>query len=579
MSVSKKWFSHVLPALALCGTALAQTPTAAAGDSQSATPASAITGDAVQQAINRAASRLEAGGVIAAEVRANATRYFSAGHPAPRENIPPEKVIFEIGSITKVFTSLLLAQAIVEHRVTLDDPISRYLPPSVALDPTTAAITLEQLATHTSGLPRMPDNFHPKDQLNPFADYTAENLYAFLRSYRSKTPPPHTADYSNVGVGLLGHILELVYQQPYADLIVAKISRPLGLPDTVVNLDDEQKTRFAIPHSGHLAVEALRLQVFAGAGALHSTTTDLVRFAQTLMTPEKNPLRAAWDLAQQPRHDFMGGKIGLNIMILERDGHPVYQHGGATEGSRSHLEWSSQPAQHVLVILENNDTFEPQALVASLYGPKPASGAGDAGRSETPLLAGKATDYAGIYAINATTKFTVMIDDHGRPLLRLTGQPFSPIFYAGEDRFFSRVVVAEVQFSRSPDGAVNSLTLLQNGQEIKALRTDEPLPTVLTLSPEKLQEYAGHYTPRPEMEFDVRVRAGTLVVKLTGQPALAVFPDQPDHFVYDAVKAALTFERSPDGTVTTLVLHQNGRDLRAEKMTTAKTQPPTPTTK
>jgi len=74
---------------------------------------------------------------------------------------------------------------------------------------------------------------HPVDPLDPYADYTVEDLYAFLREYRPKGPPPHSWDYSNLGVGLLGHILERVYGRSYADLVMDKISRPLGLPDTL----------------------------------------------------------------------------------------------------------------------------------------------------------------------------------------------------------------------------------------------------------------------------------------------------------------------------------------------------------
>jgi D-alanyl-D-alanine-carboxypeptidase/D-alanyl-D-alanine-endopeptidase len=328
-----------------------------------------VLGEPFFQALGEKADRMPAGGVVAAEVSGRTVRFFKAGNPAPHKGIPPEKVIFEIGSITKIFTGLLLAQAVIEHKVSLDDPIGRYLPSSLALDPSTAAITLEQLATHTSGLPRMPDNFHFKDPLDPYADFTMDSFYSFLRNYHPKTLPPHPAEYSNVGVGLLGHVLELVYQQPYADLIVMKITAPLGLHDTVVNLNEEQKSRFAVPHSGPHVARALHMQAAEASGALHSTAADLVRFAQVLMLSEENPLRAAWDLAQQPRHDFVDGKIGLNVLFVERNDQIVYQHGGATTGFRSYLEWSQQPVPHVLVVMLNSDSLDPEMFVASFYMP------------------------------------------------------------------------------------------------------------------------------------------------------------------------------------------------------------------
>ncbi|HTX64353.1 MAG TPA: serine hydrolase domain-containing protein, partial [Opitutaceae bacterium] len=100
-----------------------------------------------------AAAKLPAGGIVAAEIDHGAVHYTSAGDFAPRPGIPPEKVIFEIGSMTKVFTGLLLADTVNEGKARLDDPIGKFLPASLKLAPEVAAITLEQLATHTSGLP------------------------------------------------------------------------------------------------------------------------------------------------------------------------------------------------------------------------------------------------------------------------------------------------------------------------------------------------------------------------------------------------------------------------------------------
>jgi len=310
-------------------------------------------------AVEQAAAQLHAGGLVVAEVRDGTVRYFSAGKPAPRAGIPPEKVIFEIGSVTKVFTGLLLAQAVVEHKVALNDPIARYLPPNVATSAGLTGITLEQLATHTSGLPRLPYNMKPPSPDDPYADYTVEELYAFLRAYSPKRPPPRPWDYSNLGVGLLGHLLSRVYGQSYAELVGAKITGPLGMADTVVNLNDEQRSRFAVPHEDRKIIQAWDIPTLAGAGALHSTALDLARFTQVLMSSAANPLRAAWDIVRQPRHDIPWNRLetGLIVTIEKRDGSADYSHNGRTGGFRSYLEWSPQSGGAV-VILENNTTVE-----------------------------------------------------------------------------------------------------------------------------------------------------------------------------------------------------------------------------
>jgi D-alanyl-D-alanine-carboxypeptidase/D-alanyl-D-alanine-endopeptidase len=333
------------------------------------TPLPPEPGDPLARALARAVPLLPAGGFVAAESEHDIVHYFSAGHPAPLTGIPPERVIFEIGSVTKVFTGLLLAQAVVEHRMALGDPISRYLPASVALAPAAAAITLEELATHTSGLPRDPPNLRAKDRRDPFADYAVDDLYAFLRNYQPAAPVPAPAAYSNLGMGLLGVMLERAYHETYAELIAEKIAQPLRLADTVTALSDEQRSRLAVPHAGRFPVRPLGYRdALVGAGGLYSTAADLVRLGHVLMLDFDHPLRDAWELARQPRRDFpqMNGKIGLGVLLMEHGGATVYWHGGTTAGTRSHLEWS--PAdKHLLVVLLNDDSIAAMNQVVTLY--------------------------------------------------------------------------------------------------------------------------------------------------------------------------------------------------------------------
>ena len=433
-------------------------------------------------AVERAAAGLPAGGFVLAEVDGDRVTYASAGHPGPRDGLPPEKILFEIGSITKVFTSLLLAEAVNEGKAKLTDPIGKFLPADVTLKPGTAAITLEQLATHTSGLPALPANFRPANQNDPYADYTVDQLYDFLRAYQPEHPAPQPASYSNVGVGLLGHLLERIYGKPYAELVATRIAGPLGLTDTVIELDSAQADRFAPPHSGSFAMNPWRLPTLAGAGALRSTAADLARFAQALMDPKDPALAAAWALARQPRAAFGAtGHIGLNILIAERNGVTVYNHSGGTGGTRSYLEFVPE-LHRATVLLVNNDTIEPARIVASVRRPPSLAGKGGAARAEEPIPVKQLTDYVGVYAIDGRGRFTFLLDNTGRLRGRLTAQAFLPVFFAGHDRFFLRVVEAEYQFERDAGGHVTAVVLHQNGREVRATRTEEPVPTVRFLT-------------------------------------------------------------------------------------------------
>jgi len=153
----------------------------------------------------------------------------------------------------------------------------------------------------------------------------------------------------------------------------------------------------------------------------------------------------------------------------------------------------------------------------------------------------------------------------GRLRIRLTGQPFLPVFYAGQDRFFARAVAAEFQFSRDEAGAITGLTLHQNGNEVPATRSGEA-PAIRFPTAEELAPCVGRYELAPGLIFDVTARGAQLLAKLTGQPTFPVFNTAPDRFAYDVVEAALTFERDAEGKVTAVTLHQGGRDTRAPRL-------------
>jgi D-alanyl-D-alanine-carboxypeptidase/D-alanyl-D-alanine-endopeptidase len=530
-----------------------------AAESQAPVPAAPAvsTPPSLATLINRGVKDLPAGGVVAAEITPEAINYFSAGSFAPSAEIAPEKVLFEIGSITKVFTGLLLAHAVLEGKAALTDPISKYLPADLALRPSVAAITLEQLATHTSGLPRMPSNFAPANPADPFADYTVERMYAFLRDHDIAKPAPHLSDYSNLGLGLLGHLLGRIYDKPWQQLIREKITAPLGMNDTVVGLDADRQARFAVPYSGTQPIAPWHLDALEGAGALRSTAADMSRFAQALLTGKPETLKAAWDLIRQQRVKVgQDGGIGLTVMTGGKDEKMFYHHGGATGGYRTHLE-IVPGEKRAVVILVNNDTVSPGGLARRLRTPG-ESAAPAVVREEQPITAEQLAEFPGVYELEPNRVLTFILDDAGKLRLRLTGQPFGQVFFAGADLFFARIVKAEFQFSRDGAGKIEAVTLLQNGNELRAKRTDKPTPKVFFPPAEKLREYAGRYQLAPGMLFEIAVRGATLAVKLTGQPTFPVHNDAPDHFVYDVVEAALTFERGPDGTVTGLILHQNG---------------------
>src|SRR5580698_4434980 len=182
--------------------------------------------------------------------------------------------IFEIGSISKVFTSLLLADMVNRKEVTLDDPAAKYLPENVKMPERNGkSITLLDLSTHTSGLPGLPSNLKPKDSRNPYADYSVDDLYQFLSGYTLPRDPGSEFEYSNLGAGLLGHLLAYRGGTDYESLIGIRITRPLGMPDTGITLSPSIRQRMATGHNAILAPVANSdlPTPLAGAGALRSS--------------------------------------------------------------------------------------------------------------------------------------------------------------------------------------------------------------------------------------------------------------------------------------------------------------------
>lgn len=261
--------------------------------------------------------------------------------------------VFEIGSITKVFTSLLLADAALRGEVSLTDPVAKFLPGSVTLPMRHGqAITLQHLATHTSGLPRLPGNIAPKDPQNPYADYSLDQLYEFLSNVELRRDIGAVAEYSNLGAGLLGHALELRTGMAYEDLVRTRITEPLGMHSTAVTLSPELRARLAPGHTAALEVApSWDLPTLAGAGALRSTANDLLTFLEAALGLTETPLSRAFAATLQlQRPSGEGGpELLLGWQLYRSHGKEIIWHNGGTGGYRAVIGFDPKARQGVVV--------------------------------------------------------------------------------------------------------------------------------------------------------------------------------------------------------------------------------------
>src|SRR5579863_3830079 len=249
--------------------------------------------------------------------------------------------IFEIGSMTKVFTSLVLMDMVQKGEVSVTDPVSKYLPASVKVPERNGKkITLQDLATQSSGLPRMPSNFKPKDAMNPYADYTADQLYEFLSGYQLTRDIGAQFEYSNLGVGLLGHVLSLRTGMEYEAMVRARVLGPLGMTNTRVTLSPEMKARLAVGHNASLvAVPNWDLAVLAGAGALRSSANDMLTFLAANLGYTKTPLAAAMaaEISIRRPAGAPDMEIAYNWLVQTKNGNSIIWHNGGTGGYRTYM--------------------------------------------------------------------------------------------------------------------------------------------------------------------------------------------------------------------------------------------------
>ncbi len=243
--------------------------------------------------------------------------------------------LFEIGSISKTFTGLLLAQMAVQGKLDLRDHVRDLLPPGAAAAPAGYEITLLDLATHHSGLPPMPDNPGPGNVREKFTNYRASDLYAFIKHHGLGKPTNPQFLYSNLGFTVLGAALTNRARTPYPDLLRREITGPLGMQDTVISLSPEQRGRFMQGHDAQRhQTPAWDLDAFASAGGIRSTAGDMLTYLEAQLHPERAPFRAALVESQVP-FNYVAGNLRSALAWQYDPADGVYMHNGATGGFTS----------------------------------------------------------------------------------------------------------------------------------------------------------------------------------------------------------------------------------------------------
>lgn len=383
---------------------------------------------------------------------------------------PAADTEFEIGSITKVFTGLVLAQMVEQHAVTLDEPVQKLLGDSIRVpEGKDREITLVDLSTHSSGLPRMPHNFRPKDATDPFADYTVAQMTEFVGGYKLHRQPGAKYEYSNLAVGLLGHALALKCGQSYEDMVRQRICQPLGMGETCITLDDAKQARLAAGHDfDNQPAANWSLPTLAGAGALRSTTGDMLKFLAANLGLTKTPFDAAIAASHVVHFKLpedAGVALGWHVMA---DG--VIWHNGGTGGYHSYAGFL--PAKKVgVVVLSNTAIMHVDQLGRRLLD---LLASGEAKPLELPrpiaLDAAALDRLAGKYKLPPLANITVTREGDALGF-EIAGQPKIRLYPESPKRFFTRASAdLAISFETDDAGAPTQLVIHQAGRNVTAKR-------------------------------------------------------------------------------------------------------------
>ena len=505
---------HVIKALCLGLVCFAGYSAYAAA--QTATPASgAAPSDAEIRRIlaERIDAQKQGVGIVVGVIDPHGRRVVTYGAFEKGDKRPLDgDTIFEIGSITKVFTALLAADMARRGEVKLDDPIQKYLPPAAKIPERGGKqITLIDLATHTSALPRMPENFRPKDPSRPYVDYTVDALFSFLSSYELRRDIGIKYVYSNLGFGLLGLGLTHRSGMDYEKLVVTRICDPLGMKSTRINLSEPLKRRFAAGHSSDLVTvpEWDIPSSFAGAGALRSSANDLLTFLAAMMGYTDNPLAAAQKTTLSIRRPTGAPfeETGLGWDIDTRGGSEIISKGGGTGGYNTFIGYS--PTTRVgVVALANTSAGEGTADIGRhlLDARYPLWVPENFPSAERTLEAKVLDGYVGHYELTPTAIFAVT-READQLYAQLTNQPRFALYPKSNTEFFYKIVDAQITFETDPQGRANTLILHQGGRDQKAKRIDEA--TAKQLEDTAAQRFKDQ-KPFPGSEAAIRVEIGEM---------------------------------------------------------------------
>ena len=497
--------------------------------------------------------------------------------------------LFEIGSITKTFTGLLLQDMIERGEMNLDDPVAKYLPEPVKMPIRNGkAITLFQLVIHTSGLPDNPSNLDPKSPDQPWADYTADQLYAFLSGYKLMNDPGTRYKYSNIGASLLGHVIALKAGTNYESLVVDRICLPLKMNDTRITLTPELKTRFATGHYqfGDAVQGGKCSPILFAQGALRSTANDLLKYMSANLGLTTSSLTPLLEKAHEvhAQSGIPTQNIGSWFVDSDPRGRKFVLHGGDTSGYSAFAGFNENRRCGVVVLCSSAERDDVGSLGVLLLESEWQS---DKRPKETKIGSSICDSYVGLYQRSphsasapgigirreGNSIFAMATGPRSWPMRALLPTITGELLPESETRLFGRLSGIPITFSRDNTGKVTSLTVQLGGEAFSYEKiSDHPpqipeppkRPIAIKLGTNFLDACVGHYEFATNAAFLTGIK---LTLQRQGDQLVSqawagddtdgvvdVYPESETKF-FDKFGNQWTFIKNGKGEVTAVILH------------------------
>lgn len=396
--------------------------------------------------------------------------------------------VFELGSITKTFTATVLADMVVRGEVALDDPVQRYLPDHVTVPSRGGrTITLEQLATHTSGLPMWGSNPARRDRQEALDDYDVEAMYAFLDGLEPERDPGSGYGYSNLGFGLLGHALARAAGTTWQELVRQRVLDPLGMGMTGYRPQGGMDAWMTRGHEPGGVVSADTEARWGSAGIL-STAHDMLLWVDANLRPPEGTLGQAMRLAHRPRipGGEGGSEVGLGWQTLRVGDRAVVWHGGRRAGYMARIGFDPQ-RRIGTVLLTNTEAFTDSDLASALLLMAPVPEAWQA-REDPRTDPATLQEYAGEYRGSSGGSFYIRLEDEGWLTYQPSGKARTRLYPRSASAFYMLRGPWTLSFRKDDAGEVAEMTMVvderepaQEGVErtLRKVSVDTPPPEVI----------------------------------------------------------------------------------------------------